>query len=814
MKGARVSLFDKLRRWFLAPPVPRARPVPAQMAAPPRPAPAPERPNRTGQSAPSAVAPPRRPQQQPAVSGRPAAGYRIDRDCLWIPPGQLVTIAGQVLPGGLLYVGHGLRSVSAEITEPALIDPSLRVDLRRPDWAGRGLEYWPSYAEIPPASRAAYLVWLAGGRTHPDVPLGYVFLFFYGLERFALVDAAHDPALRIHLPAIAGEVRRLLELYGSQHSFQSYASSFLRVLELLQLSATDLTGAPAPGRDDEDWPPPMALRLGLGQLARDGRPVPADWALAWQWYHPQISRRIPQSRCRVEFDTLFGLRYRQRHGEGVTLRAARSRITVDYYAASAGIRTLTVSTDLPDVFERAGPTRALAELVDEVTGELEAYSRWLGKNPDGRGTLPAAALLPADLVDNAAGEVRALRRWLDEQLAGATSRVVAAEEFLTHWPTMQPGRVTKSEAVSAAALLSRLGVGIEPDVRLGGPVVATGAVVLFRTGPDAPCTASPAYTAAATLLHMAVAVSASDGVVSDDEHRHLIAHVQSALHLTAAERIRLEAHLQWLVATGVKLTGLTKRLAALSDVQRSAIGDFVVTVAAADGVVSPEEIKTLTRIFKLLGMSPDGVHGRIHHHLAGRRPHDTRPAPATEPVTVRPATPGPGGYALPGTSPVPSGPAAPGGTGDGPGSAGTSARQVVLNEAVIAEKLAETAQVSALLADIFADDENATSSAAAQRNGEDGPTAIPNRGDTAPGDPPVADLNSAHSGLIRALAVRPTWTSREYADLAERFGVLPAGALDVLNEAAIEICGEPFAEGSEDSDNIQINDYACQELLQ
>ena len=67
------------------------------------------------------------------------------------------------------------------------------MDRRRPDWEGRGLSYWPAYASIPSASRAAYLGWLADGRRFPAAPIGYVFLFFYGLERRTLVAA---PATR------------------------------------------------------------------------------------------------------------------------------------------------------------------------------------------------------------------------------------------------------------------------------------------------------------------------------------------------------------------------------------------------------------------------------------------------------------------------------------------------------------------------------------------------------------------------------------------------------------------------------------------
>src|SRR6266508_3965722 len=122
---------------------------------------------------------------------------RASPDSYWLPTGQPVTVGGYMISGGQVYVGRGLPAVSGDWQpEPALIDPGLPVYSRNPDWAGAGLSYWPSYGEIPPASRAAYLAWLADGRRHPAVPIGYVFLFFYGLERRLLADAQQSTAAR------------------------------------------------------------------------------------------------------------------------------------------------------------------------------------------------------------------------------------------------------------------------------------------------------------------------------------------------------------------------------------------------------------------------------------------------------------------------------------------------------------------------------------------------------------------------------------------------------------------------------------------
>ncbi|MFC5946294.1 TerB N-terminal domain-containing protein, partial [Micromonospora harpali] len=126
-----------------------------------------------------------------------------------------MTIAGYNIVGGLLYVGTHLAAPSDYMVDPALINPALPIDLRRPDWDGRGLDYWPSYSDIPPQSRAAYLAWLADGRRFPQAPIGYVFLYSYGLERRVLSDLQRDPSMAASdLPIIHQEVRRLLAVYG------------------------------------------------------------------------------------------------------------------------------------------------------------------------------------------------------------------------------------------------------------------------------------------------------------------------------------------------------------------------------------------------------------------------------------------------------------------------------------------------------------------------------------------------------------------------------------------------------------------------
>jgi len=96
----------------------------------------------------------------------------VSADSVWIPQGRTVEKDGHSIPGGLIYVGRGLKTVGGWKTEPALINLSLKIDGNSPDRAGSNMDYWPSFSQMHPASRAAYFEWLVTGRKDPNAYIG------------------------------------------------------------------------------------------------------------------------------------------------------------------------------------------------------------------------------------------------------------------------------------------------------------------------------------------------------------------------------------------------------------------------------------------------------------------------------------------------------------------------------------------------------------------------------------------------------------------------------------------------------------------
>jgi uncharacterized tellurite resistance protein B-like protein len=677
----------------------------------------------------------------------------------------------------MVYCGKGLRAVAPHRdSEPALLDPDRAVRWSQPDREGQMMGYWPFYSAIDPASRAAHLEWLSRGRG-PGAYIGYVFLFFYGIERRVLADAAESEQARAEIPALMDEVERLLAIYGGDSSFRGYARSFLSAARI----------AHRPFKIDELQPPmesfgmepPLPLRVALGSFAAEGKPVPAEWALSWVLSSPEIRLRTPAQRCPDEFRELFKIRYLDSCEDGgLLVRPNKTTIATYYHPASptfAGHVSLKI--DLPDVAGLAAPVRKLQELADSVLQDLDVYSRWVGRTGDSAG--PAAlSLLPPELArGRESEESKRIVQWVEESLAGEASAVVRGEELLAQWPVQGQGRFGKRDAEMLASFLARRGYGAEPDVRFGGPVPGAGPAVLFRL-PEGPGTGepSPAYQAAALLLHLAAALSAADGEVTVREERHLLAHLEGALHLSAREKARLKAHLRWLLADAPGLGGLKKRVEPLSEAQRRGIGQFLITVAGADGHVGAEELKLLTKIYGLLGLEAQAVYSDVHALASAEAP------PAAEPVTVRPAAPA-GGFPIPPAQPPP------------------RAGGISLDLRKVQAKIAETEQVSSLLEGIFREDGTPAPALAA-------PVAPVGEGMPAP-PPGIAGLDAAHSELLRRLAAKTVWPRIEVERLAGELGLLPDGALEVINEAAFERCGAPLLEGDE---IIEIDPHILEEL--
>ncbi|KGE68904.1 MULTISPECIES: TerB N-terminal domain-containing protein [Pseudomonas] len=661
----------------------------------------------------------------------------------WLSAGEPIEVAGEKIPGGLIYVGEDRNSRYGS-SEPSLINPKLKVARGIVEIAERLTSYWPSYDNISPEARRAYLQWLSSGRKAPHANIGYVFLFFYGLERRVFVDAKKDRAAAAEVPTIIAEVERLLSIYDENHSFNTYASRFVDFLRQGKVLARRYQEAP-PAPLLYGYEMPIELRIGLGQLAADKQPMPADWALSWVLSDHNIGKRTPVTRCEDAFAQLFRLCYEERHSAGMVLPQNKTRLRLQYNTASAGLppQELDGLSGIPDVTATTAARKKLQQLVDECTVQLEPYSRYLGRNPDTPGALEGLLQLPVSLWPATA------RTELDElkQRIGDGMVVMSFGELAGR--LQSAGTLSRDKVLTLARALESLHIGIEPDVLAGSRTPkAEDSVVLFATqAEDGDLRASPAYSAASVTLDLACAVAAADGDTSPQEIMLLSQHVDSWSHLSGAHRKRLKAHLRLQLNQPPTLQSLKKKLEPLAEPAKRVVAAFLAHLAQVDGEVSPAEVKLLERVYKTLQLDPQSLYSDLHVAASG------------SPVGSSQATP-----SVPG--PTPSKPV--GG--------------FALDQERIAQLQRETEQVSALLAQVFVDEKPAESEETVVEETVEDTSAI-------------CGLDSDHSAFLRVLVSRAEWARDELEAVASDMELMLDGALEQINDMAFEHFDMPVTEG-------------------
>lgn len=667
-------------------------------------------------------------------------------DGRWVHPGESIEIAGLNLPGGMLYVGGKLKAPN-EGNEPCLISGQLTV-ARVGNYRTRQMGYWPSYAEASPEERRAYLTWLSDGRSAPDCDIGYVFLFFYGLERRVIVDSRNDPAARNDWPAIHDELRRLIAIYGEKsESFNRYAGELLSWLALGERSI-QLYKQPVPDFPRTYELPPY-LRLTLGQAALDRAPLPAQLALAWIRLSPDCYLRTAAIRCPDEFERLFAQRYHELFGAGLVLPKNRTKLKLAYQAASSGLRGANITMtfgDVPDVTALTAPIKQLMEVANQCTNELGSYSRLVGKDPRAAGTLDGLLLLPSVLWPAAAqANLKTLITQMHEgrlsmPLKDILSALGGANQVFN-----------RDRMLALARALQGAEIGMEPHVLAGAKAPSDQQTVVLFTQPlmDSETGLRAEYQMAALTLQLASAVANADGVFHDREVAHLRAEIERWQHLSFAERRRLHAHLQWLITSPMSLATLKKKLEPLPSTARETLAAFVATLAQVDGVVSPDEVKFLEKVYKALGIESKRVFSDIHAAGSGGTPLTKKQGFHLDPERI-------------------------------------AALQV------------DTARVSTLLSTIFTEEaEGVPLSAAVQGAELEDHTKAP------------LGLDEEHSALLRLLLSRPEWTRAELEDAAADLNLMLDGAMEQINEAAFDAFNEPLFEGD---DPISVNNELIEKI--
>jgi hypothetical protein len=662
---------------------------------------------------------------------------------VWHPPGVQARVAGYVIADGMVYLGSPENRYANE--DGCVLDADLPVATSKVEPAPP-LGYWPSYRSIAPACRRVYLDWLASGKRAPEIDVGYVFLYFYGLERRIFLDASPPP----ELVALSAEVERLRILYASSRSFDGYSRRLLEAVATLRDVGATAAVAFSPNLSAPAGEMPMMLKIAIAREVTSDRPLNFEMAAAGVIGLQEFAARhyVVLRSGRNAFLTVLRTRFATSFPIGFSLRNRKdSHLQLLYRGATAGLAVDLAKRNgwdsLPDPATLTWTK--LLNLADAVATEIEPFVRSVARNPAKAESLAAFVACPTELAASTAVEAR---RWLD----GLTSTATVAFSELARYATGDSAtKWTIRHHRQVAETLKKVGRGMEPDPADGSERLENDTPVQVFKCSEAGSERTGNFDTAAAAAVLVAAVARSTNEQAEHVEARWLEQLPSRVTLTGDENIRLMARLKWLRNSSGGLAKTKRLLNGRGIQERQFCAWSGAAAVAATGTVTQQQVRMLEAIYDGLGVPRGSLYSTLHSHIASASPD------ADGPVVVADETP-----AL--LHPIPRPP---------------TTTSPAAEEDRLAKIRAETERVSALLADIFVDEQA-------------GPEPEPELESSA--EDPFAGLDVAHTTLAEKLLSRSDWQRAEFEMLATKAGLMPDGAMETINEWAYERLGDALIE--------------------
>ncbi|AWB57449.1 ATPase [Colwellia sp. Arc7-D] len=675
----------------------------------------------------------------------------------WISENETVEINGKVLSKGNFYYGGILKALdtdssyfSNQETEASLVDDTLKVEDTNYLFTDDSLGYWPKYITLSPKARGAYIDWLFSSRNDPATSIGYVFIYFYGIERRVTVDAAQGTVDDIEYKAIFNEVLRLKSIYGDSRSFSNYAS---RLLELMCLVRPEIVYL-----SPEDYSlnnNSLLFKFNLATSVSKGEPISPEIALAWTHYYPEYSLRTPARRCNDKFAQLFKSKYVEKYIEGFVVKPNKTKLDIEYWPASNTISGVTIDQkELPDPSMLKGPTKKLIAIADACTDELEAYSRYLGKKGTSSNDVAAILLLPDELInENSSSFISNFKVWANAAIQGDAG-LVSVSDFWAQMGISLPEKINKKELELIQNIATKAGFGIAPDSRYHNAKPSLdGKLVLFTEGHGEYFEPSKAFNDIGMALRLGAMVANIDSHLDEDELNVLHQLINHDIKISPTEKKSLHAYLTWRLNSPANMNGLKARLEKLDTKAKSVVSHILLTVALADGKIDPSEIKQLEKLYVALGLDKSLVTSDIHNVSSSK---SSSLVPKEQSRTL-----------------------------DKTG--------FTLDEELLALHESETSEVQSMLGAIFVDEEPPQK--------EEPILTTSNQA--------VSILDASHNTLYQELIVKDQWARKEVIELCQKLGLMVDGAIETINDWSFDVVDAPVLD---DDDDIYIDLEIVEEL--
>lgn len=465
------------------------------------------------------------------------------------------------------------------------------------------LPYYPKYSQISPDQRANYLSWLSGGRCGDLPSIGYVFLYFYGLEKRALLE-------KKDIIRIIDEIRRLLETYSFSASFNSYLHNFLaftiasHIDEINEEEFLKILPIFDEVTDGE-------LQVILAWFAQNQKPIPSDVAFLVCKKLSDIPYNTALKRIENELKILFEKRFRQKYPHNFPFEISKKPYKLEYQPASPSLLRYSLHYGsnpqyiapilVPSVLGKPSQFSTLISEYESCIEELKPFSKKFQKSK-GVFTDETYSALPDELKERIPHPRK--NNWIElfnsfqiDDLA-----VIPVSKLCDLLNIPKRTSLTPSQCKNFVQVSTDIGYQIIPDYKITGLPYRWDDYIALLPISEKKGKTSKDFDIIALIYDLSLSIINSDGTVTEDELNHLKEEItEKRFKINEFERDCLNALKKLRLLKPYSSEKYARRLKErLSVEQRLKIAQLLIDLAIIDKILTKDEQKTLKRVFSLM----------------------------------------------------------------------------------------------------------------------------------------------------------------------------------------------------------------------
>jgi len=497
----------------------------------------------------------------------------------WYGKGSVIDIQGYKITNPLVYVTNSKQESSACHIIPKKLKAS---SVENYDHIG----YWPSYSKLNASQRGIFLRWLSEEKNNTEINIGYVFIYFYGLEYRVLKE--HKD-----LELIGYEIIKLWKRYASDRSFQQYSE---RLLAYIISNLKDKEKAVNLFKEIEYSLSKYSIIYQSGIHLKINNPISisVNELISLIPTFESVSGSCIPRKVGKYFNQYFKIIAKEEIEEAITCTKLKE-YAESYWSASNFITGDHYYKGIRIIIDRKIQSK-LAKKWNKAIEDFRPYSRKLNKYS----FKEIFGLLPEEfkrVIDHP------LKNKLKEIATNLTDKVVTISEIANSLGMDVSEKLTSKECKEIINTLLHENIIIEPNAIYFKKNYKKNDLVCLSQIQGASMLDTHNYKVAALMADLGVDLAYSDNDYSEAEAGQIYLTVKSNFLSTALEYEHLRLRVELYKTQRPNVSNILKKISKhlkINSLER--LINYLVGVALSDGTFTKEEDRKIRSILSKLGI--------------------------------------------------------------------------------------------------------------------------------------------------------------------------------------------------------------------